>query len=131
MERKTPAVLAIFQEEASDRLVSIEAGLLALEGDARFATDELVHAIFRDAHSIKAGANLLGLRNIERLAHRLENILDTVRKKELAADGKVVTALLAALDAIAAMVEDIEASEARDVSAELEALNRVAGQKSV
>jgi two-component system chemotaxis sensor kinase CheA len=127
-ERATPAVLTIFQEESADRLVSIEAGLLALEDDARFATDELVHAIFRDAHSIKAGANLLGLASIELLAHRLENILDLVRTGKLAPDGPSITAMLSALDAMALLVEDIENSASRDISTELAALDRVAGR---
>ena len=64
-------VLAAYIEESAERLASLEAGLLELESSTEPA-EELLNALFRAAHSIKAGANLLNLCAIETTAHRLE-----------------------------------------------------------
>lgn len=123
-------VLDIFVEESRERLASIERGLLALEREGRDADEAMIHGIFREAHSVKAGANLLHLRNIEGLAHKLENILERMRKRELAPTGRIISILLEGLDAMRDMVEDVEESESRDVSALLERLGRVAGLRA-
>ncbi len=70
-----PEILAAFAEESAVRISSLEQGLLALERDPARASADLLNSVFRDAHSVKAGANLLGLRQVEIAAHRLENVL--------------------------------------------------------
>ncbi len=123
-------VLTVFVEESRERLASIERGLLVLEKNCRDADEAMIHGIFREAHSIKAGANLLHLRNIEDLAHKLENILERMRRRELTPTGRIISILLEGLDAMREMVEDVEAGEVRDVSALLERLGRVAGLRA-
>ena len=54
--------------------------------------------MFRDAHSIKAGANLLNLRQVERAAHKLENVLDQLRAGRIAATPEVCQVLLDGVD---------------------------------
>lgn len=123
-------VLTVFVEESRERLASIERGLLVLEKNCRDVDEAMIHGIFREAHSIKAGANLLHLRNIEELAHKLENILERMRRRELTPTGRIISILLEGLDAMREMVEDVEAGEVRDVSALLERLGRVAGLRA-
>lgn len=123
-------VLTVFVEESRERLASIERGLLVLEKNCRDVDEAMIHGIFREAHSIKAGANLLHLRNIEDLAHKLENILERMRRRELTPTGRIISILLEGLDAMREMVEDVEAGEVRDVSALLERLGRVAGLRA-
>lgn len=127
MPRITDEVLNTYVDEASDRLDDMEYGLLRLEHgmDA-----DQVNAVFRDAHSIKAGANLLGLGNIERVAHRMENILDGLRKDAMPLGDDVVQSLLTAIDVLKELVGNVEASEELDVSPlvrELSALAERAG----
>lgn len=93
-----PEVLAAFAEESAARINDLERGLLALETDPGAAGAELLNAVFRDAHSVKAGANLLGLRGVETAAHRLENVLDLLRSGRLAAGPEVCQALLDGVD---------------------------------
>jgi len=47
-----------FREEAQERLDDMVAALLALERGAPFG--EVIDALFRDAHSIKGGAGMMG-----------------------------------------------------------------------
>lgn len=124
--RRNEEVLVAFLEEATDRLCAIESTLLRLE-ETGHAEPDLVHGIFRDAHSIKAGANLLDFKNIERLAHRLENILDLMRRGEVQPDGDVVTALLESVDALKELCEHLERSDVMDITHPLASLARLTG----
>lgn len=119
-------IIDTFLAETDDRLLDIESGILAMESFGSRMDPELIHAIFRDAHSVKAGANLLNLRNIETLAHRLENILDMVRHGRITPDDALISCLLEALDRIRELVENLEASDRMDISAQLESLARCA-----
>lgn len=107
----TDHVLQVFTEETAERLASIEAGLLKLEADGNQVEDSVVHGIFRDAHSVKAGANLLKLENVENLAHKLENILEMVRKGQLVPDDQTITILLETVDKLRELMDRIEESD--------------------
>jgi two-component system chemotaxis sensor kinase CheA len=111
-----PEVLSTYLSESEDRLMDIESGVLALESYGEEIDEELIHSVFRDAHSIKAGANLLGLENIERLAHGMENVLDLIRDGRLVPDKIVASLLLETVDTINELFEDILASDERDIS---------------
>lgn len=91
-------VLAAFAEESAQRLGDLEKGLLTLERTPRNPAPELLNAMFRDAHSVKAGANLLGLASVEKAAHRLENVLDLLRSGRLAPTPEVCQTLLDGVD---------------------------------
>ncbi len=93
-----PEVLAAFAEESEQRLAELEKGLLTLERDPANPPQDLLNAVFRDAHSVKAGAGLLGLRHVEKAAHRLENVLDLLRSARLRAEPEVCQALLDGVD---------------------------------
>jgi len=54
-----PELVATFRAEVEERLASLCAGLLKLE--AHPAPRQLVGALFRDAHTVKGSARMLGL----------------------------------------------------------------------
>ena len=67
----------IFRDEAAERLDQMERALLAVEsGDA---AAESVDSLFRNAHTIKGAAGMLGLDDIRALAHAVEDVLAGVR----------------------------------------------------
>jgi two-component system chemotaxis sensor kinase CheA len=70
--------LAIAREEAIECLERIEANLLALEGNGHDAG--LIDALFRDAHSVKGAAAMVGWRRVSSVAHRMEDRLETARE---------------------------------------------------
>jgi two-component system, chemotaxis family, sensor kinase CheA len=67
----------IFRQEAVERLDQMDAGLLAVEAGDAGATD--LDALFRNVHTIKGAAGMLGLDDIRALAHAAEDILASVR----------------------------------------------------
>lgn len=103
-------VLEVYIEETTERLDSIESGLLKIEGTTT-CDPALVNSIFRDAHSAKAGANLLKLSTIEELAHKLENVFEMIRQCKLDPSEMVVTACLEAVDKLRELIENIENSD--------------------
>ncbi|MBG0789168.1 MAG: Hpt domain-containing protein [Desulfovibrionaceae bacterium] len=110
--RRGDPVVEVFLEETAERLDSIEAGLLKLEQCDGACDAEAVNAIFRDAHSVKAGSNLLKLNNIEKLSHKLENVLEMIRKGRIGPTETVITACLEAVDKLRDLRERIEHSDA-------------------
>ena len=93
-----------------ERLDSMETGLLRLETMDAIPSN-LINSIFRDAHSVKAGANLLKLSTIESLAHKLENVLEMIRRNELPVSEAVITASLEALDKLRELMDNVEQSD--------------------
>ncbi len=95
-----PEVLSTFIEEAQERLVKVEAGLLKLETQMDNMDQELLSNVFREAHSLKATSNLLGFTAIERIAHSLENTLDQLRLGRLAPSEQMISNLLGQVDSM-------------------------------
>jgi len=122
-----PEVLAAFAEESGVRISSLERGLLTLESDPASASADLLNSVFRDAHSVKAGANLLGLRQVEVAAHRLENVLDMLRSGRLAAGPDVCQTLLDGVDLLREILQAPAAPRALDADLRLAALSSLAG----
>jgi two-component system chemotaxis sensor kinase CheA len=104
-------VLEVFLEETTDRLDAIESGLLRLE-NCDGCDPEAINSIFRDAHSVKAGSNLLKLTTVEDLAHKLENVFEMIRKGQVPPSEIIITACLESVDKLRELIQNIERSDA-------------------
>jgi two-component system, chemotaxis family, sensor kinase CheA len=92
----------VFFEEAAENLERMEQLLLGLDVDAPM--DESLHAIFRCAHSVKGGAATFGFTEVTSLTHAMETLLDRLRRHEQSPTTAMVDTLLAAGDALAALL---------------------------
>ena len=111
MIQRNDEVVEVFLEETIDRLDSIESGLLHLETCGLDCGPETINSIFRDAHSVKAGSNLLKLTNIEDLSHKLENVFEMIRREQIQPSELIITACLESVDKLRELIENIERSE--------------------
>ena len=68
-----PELVATFRAEVEERLASLCEGLLRLE--AHPSPRQLVAGLFRDAHTVKGSARMLGLGGVVDVAHRAEDLL--------------------------------------------------------
>jgi two-component system chemotaxis sensor kinase CheA len=91
-----------FFEESREGLDAMEAALLAL--DSGQADPELVHTIFRAAHSIKGGAATFGFGDMAAFTHVAESLLEEVRSERRPADEQLIELLLRSVDALRAML---------------------------
>src|SRR5436853_7903501 len=88
----------LFLSESRDHLTAYNHLLLEWEKDP--AAREAVGGIFRAVHTIKGMAATMGYAGVAELAHRIENLLDLLRKGERDASPKVLDLLLRAGDAL-------------------------------
>ena len=86
----------VFFDETEELLAEMEKLLLAVNVSAPDIED--LNAIFRAAHSIKGGASTFGLSDLTDVTHVLENLLDRIRKGEMALTSEHVDAFLVAKD---------------------------------
>lgn len=102
-------VLQTFFIESRELLEDMETQLLAvLRADAPL---ELVHAIFRAAHTIKGSAGLFGLDDIVAFTHGVETVLDAIRDGRVPLGDALVSVLLRAADQIRAMLDRLESGK--------------------
>lgn len=98
MEIDFDALIQTFKAEADENLSRMEESLVALE-DAPGDT-EVLHTIFRVAHTLKGNAAALGYTGLTEFAHRLEDSLDLLLKGKAHAGSGLITALLKSVDAM-------------------------------
>ena len=115
----------LFAEEAEERLAVLARELLALEQAAGDA--ELVGSLFREAHTLKGAAAVVGMEEVSLVAHTMENLLEQLRAGERQTTSALIDGLLAAVDALQSMVPAVLDGEdmmpmARQVQRALDAL---------
>ncbi|MFK5894264.1 MAG: chemotaxis protein CheA [Pseudomonadota bacterium] len=93
----------IFLEESDEGLDVLESGLLSL--DSGTADDDVIHAVFRAAHSIKGGAATFGLNEIAEFTHLMETLLDEMRDGRRKINQEPINALLNSVDVLRGMLE--------------------------
>jgi two-component system chemotaxis sensor kinase CheA len=92
----------LFVEEAKGHLERIASGLLALES----APDDqaTIDGIFREAHTMKGAAGMVGMMRVSRLAHRLEDLLVELRDGTRRSSPELTDAMLLVLDGIGRLI---------------------------
>ena len=94
-------LMATFQAELQEHLNTLNKGLLSLEQNpASNERADLLMNIFRAAHSIKGASRAVSLKDIETIAHHIEDVLVKVREGRLALHPQHFDILLSAVDAI-------------------------------
>lgn len=97
--------LSMFIDESKDHLQALNEHLLSLENNPEDL--QIVHHIFRSAHTLKGMSATMGFDDMAALTHEMENVLDLVRNEKLTMNEAISDALFSGLDLLEAMVEDI------------------------
>jgi two-component system chemotaxis sensor kinase CheA len=106
----------MFAEEAEGRLAALSELLLELEGSG--GDPVLLSSVFREAHTLKGAAAVVGLDDVLRVAHAMEEVLDGLRGGAATTTPAVVDALLGAVDGIREMVPAVLAGDDRAARAD-------------
>jgi two-component system chemotaxis sensor kinase CheA len=96
-------------EEAKGHLERIASGLLVLESapDDQAAID----AIFREAHTMKGAAGMVGMMRVSRLSHRLEDLLVELRAGTRRSTPELTDAMLLVVDGIGRLISGPRSAE--------------------
>ena len=113
----------VFLSESAEYIQAIIEGMLALESNPNDL--EPVEVVFRGAHSLKGMAAAMGYERTSELTHKMESLMDTVRKREQRVDGALVDLVLRAVDVAKALIDDESnghaAVDTSSITSELEA----------
>ncbi len=95
-------ILEEFIKETEEALGDLGAKFVALEHDP---TDEAtINAIFRAVHSIKGSSAFFNLNHIRNYSHKMEYLLDELRKGQRAVTTEIIDILLKGIDHLSAML---------------------------
>lgn len=121
-----PDDLKIFLQEVESILELLDEDVIRLEDEAD--NPELLQEIFRAAHTLKGSSGMVGFTAMADLTHKMEDLLDRVRKGTLAVTPEIVDALLMSLDGLKELRDELAGASDNqlDVAPIIEALQRAA-----
>ena len=113
----------IYKVSSAEHLQNLETGLLELEKNPE--NEPLIQTLFREAHSLKGDSRVTGVRSVETIAHRVEELLGQVKKGERPLTPELGDRLYNSLDGMKKLVHEAITDEPSGVDA-TEILNKLA-----
>lgn len=93
-----------FLSEAREQLDLLEQLFLRLEEN----DSGIIDAIFRVAHTLNGSAACVGLKDVADFAHKMETLLDNIRKGQVVASESICNLLLQSGDVLRALIRGVE-----------------------
>jgi two-component system, chemotaxis family, sensor kinase CheA len=116
-----------FLVETDELLRSLDNNLVKLEstpGDLN-----LLNEIFRAAHTIKGTSSFLGFEQVTSLTHKMEDVLNKLRKAEMVVTADIMDVLLESLDLLKVLIDMVKGGDSSEIPLE-EILKRLADLQS-
>jgi len=104
MAREDDRAREEFTSEAEELLDTLSRDLVDFESQGTSVRPELVNKIFREVHSLKGLAGMLGFTEISELSHSLEDMLDRLRMGRIAISKDLVDLLYDSVDSLNRLV---------------------------
>lgn len=104
----------IFKAESEEHLQQLNESLLGLEQNPKEI--EYINTMFRSAHTLKGMSATMGFSTIAELTHEMENLMDMVRKCQVAVSNSLIDILFECLDTLEALVESVDSGEEVNIS---------------
>ena len=103
----SPEMRVSFIQEGIEQMDALEQSLLLVLDENVDNTEPLKEA-FRYIHSFKGNCGFMGLKDLEKLSHTMETLLDMLRNGEVKPNEKNVGKLLSLIDVLRDAVNDLE-----------------------
>lgn len=104
-------ILIEFIKETQEELDELDAQFIALERDPK--DSEVLNSIFRTMHSIKGASAFFNLNHMRNFAHKLENLLDDLRKGTKTVTRDIISLLLSGKDCLDEMLNRLVSGDMR------------------
>ncbi|HEX8408558.1 MAG TPA: chemotaxis protein CheA [Thermoanaerobaculia bacterium] len=104
MAREDDRAREEFTSEAEELLDTLSRDLVDFEAQGQNVRPELVNKIFREVHSLKGLAGMLGFGDISELSHSLEDMLDRLRMGKVPISKELIDLLFDAVDGLNRLV---------------------------
>ena len=102
-------ILNIFQQESTEIISSMDGKLLMLEKGG-FNYDIAIQ-LFRDAHSLKGSARMLGFEDIQNIAHKIEDVISLIKENKLKVQSSVTDVISECLEFISDLINKTTAQK--------------------
>ena len=96
-------ILNIFSEETEEIIQKLNNNLLRLEEKPN--DKELLVFLFRDAHSLKGASRMIGFNNIQRLAHKIEDVLGYAKEGKIVINSSISDVLYKSIDFLSELIQ--------------------------
>jgi len=93
-----------FTSEAEELLDTLSRDLVEFESQGKNVRPEVINKIFREVHSLKGLAGMLGFTEISELSHSLEDMLDRLRMGKVEIDRGLIDLLYDSVDSLNRLV---------------------------
>ena len=103
LEEEFDEILKIFQVESEEIISRINNNLLDLEKNPN--NKDAILVLFRDAHSLKGAARMIGFNNVQAIAHKVEDILGLAKDNQLNCNTKIVNILYKTVDFLSELIQ--------------------------
>jgi len=110
---ETNQYMDMFLDESHEHLQSLNDGLLGLEDNAEDLS--ILNEIFRNAHTLKGMSATMGYNKIAELTHEMEDVLDMLRKEQLAVNGDIIDTLFKCIDSLEQMINNVANGDPEDL----------------
>ena len=104
MSKEDDRALNEFTGEAEELLDTLSHDLAELEAEGSGVRPEVVNKIFREVHSLKGLAGMLGFAGISELSHTLEDMLDRLRMGKIEISRDLIDLLYDSVDSLNRLV---------------------------
>lgn len=118
-----------FVNESTEMVETVGNEIMSLEIEPE--NQDLVNEIFRVFHTLKGNCGLVGLEQMSSVAHKSEDVLGQLREKKLEPDTFMVDTLLASIDYMRVVLEEVRTNDlkAHDTSELFKNLHTILGEK--
>jgi len=117
--------LKVWLAEADEQIELLQNDVIRLEKD--YGDETLVQGIFRAAHTLKGSSAMIGHTRMAELTHAMESVFGMVREGKLTPTTEIVDSLLAGVDGLNALREEVITKQQSDVELgpTVEALHKI------
>lgn len=105
MEIDMSTYLGAFLDEVDEQLQILEEEVLNLEQDCD--NPETIQKIFRVAHTLKGSSAAMGMDQMKELTHRVENVFESIRNRQLKVNTQIINLIFDSIDKIKLLKEAI------------------------
>lgn len=104
LENEFEEILNVFREESEEYIQKLNQNLLEIE--KRPYDIELISELFREAHSLKGAARMIGLLDIQSVAHKMEDLFGMAKEGTIQINSSLIDILCQATDCIASIINE-------------------------
>src|SRR5688500_17551713 len=104
MAREDDRAREEFTSEAEELLDTLSRDIVDFESQGANVRPELVNKMFREVHSLKVLAGMLGFTEISELSHSLEDMLDRLRMGNISISKDLIDLLYDSIDSLNRLV---------------------------